>query len=47
MHPIHEIVKVDYYMPGCPPSGDVFWKFLSDIIAGQEPSLPYDLLHFD
>ncbi len=47
VHPIHEIVKVDYYMPGCPPSGDVFWSFLTAIIAGQEPSLPYELVHFD
>ncbi|RLA17468.1 MAG: NADP oxidoreductase, partial [Gammaproteobacteria bacterium] len=46
-HPIHEIVKVDYYLPGCPPSGDVFWAFLSDVIAGREPSLPYELIHFD
>jgi len=47
VRPIHEIVKVDYYLPGCPPSGDVFWAFLSDIIAGREPSLPYELVHFD
>ncbi|MDQ7091677.1 MAG: NADP oxidoreductase [Methylococcales bacterium] len=47
VHPIHEIVKVDYYLPGCPPSANVFWKFLTDLIAGQEPSLPYELLHYD
>ena len=47
VYPIHEIVKVDYYLPGCPPSADVFWTFLSELIAGQEPSLPYDLVHFD
>ncbi|MDF1583068.1 MAG: NADP oxidoreductase [Methyloprofundus sp.] len=47
VRPLHEIVKVDYYLPGCPPSGDVFWAFLSDIIAGREPSLPYELVHFD
>jgi len=47
VHPIHELVKVDYYLPGCPPSGDVFWAFLSDVIAGREPSLPYELVHFD
>jgi len=47
VRPIHEIVKVDYYLPGCPPSADVFWAFLSDIIAGREPALPYDLVHFD
>ena len=22
VHPIHELVKVDYFLPGCPPSGD-------------------------
>jgi NAD-reducing hydrogenase small subunit len=47
VHPIHEIVKVDYFLPGCPPSADVFWKFLTDLLAGREPSLPYELIHFD
>ncbi len=47
VHPIHEVVKVDYYLPGCPPSADVFWKFLTDLLAGQEPSLPYQLVHYD
>ncbi len=47
VHPIHEVVKVDYFLPGCPPSADVFWKFLTDLIAGQEPSLPYQLVHYD
>ncbi len=47
VHPIHEVVKVDYFLPGCPPSADVFWKFLTDLIAGQEPSLPYELVHYD
>ena len=27
VRPIHEVVKVDYFLPGCPPSADVFWKF--------------------
>ncbi|WP_428355354.1 NADP oxidoreductase [Methyloprofundus sp.] len=47
VRPIHEVVKVDYFLPGCPPSADVFWKFLTDLIAGQEPSLPYELVHYD
>ncbi len=47
VHPIHEIVKVDYFLPGCPPSAEVFWKFLTDLLAGREPSLPYELIHFD
>ncbi len=47
VRPIHEVVHVDYFLPGCPPSADVFWKFLSDLIGGQEPSLPYELVHYD
>jgi NAD-reducing hydrogenase small subunit len=47
VHPIHEVVKVDYFLPGCPPSADVFWKFFTDLLAGREPSLPYELIHYD
>lgn len=47
VHPIHEVVKIDYFLPGCPPSADVFWKFLTDLIAGREPVLDYDLVHYD
>ena len=39
VHPIHEVVKVDYFMPGCPPSGDAIWKVLTDLLAGREPEL--------
>lgn len=47
VYPIHEVVKIDYFLPGCPPSADVFWKFLTDFIDGKEPSLPYELVHYD
>jgi NAD-reducing hydrogenase small subunit len=47
VRPIHEIVKVDYFLPGCPPSADVFWAFLTALLEGSEPALPYELIHFD
>ena len=47
VHPIHEVVKVDYFLPGCPPSADVFWTFLTALIEGREPVLPYELVHYD
>jgi NAD-reducing hydrogenase small subunit len=47
VRPIHEVVKVDYFLPGCPPSADVFWAFLTALLEGREPSLPYDLVHYD
>ena len=47
VHPIHDVVRVDYYLPGCPPSADEFLKILGDLLAGKEPSLPQNLLHYD
>jgi NAD-reducing hydrogenase small subunit len=47
VHPIHEVVKVDYYLPGCPPSADAFVKVLTDLLEGREPSLPKEMLHYD
>jgi NAD-reducing hydrogenase small subunit len=47
VRPIHEIVKIDYFLPGCPPSADVFWSFLTDLLEGREPKLPNELIHFD
>lgn len=47
VRPIHEIVKIDYFLPGCPPSGDAIWKFLTDLIAGRTPILGHGLLFYD
>lgn len=47
VHPIHEVVRVDYFLPGCPPSGDAIWTFLTELISGRTPTLPYELRHFD
>ncbi len=47
VRPIHEVVKVDYFLPGCPPSADVFWKFLTDLATGKSPTLPYELVRYD
>jgi len=47
VHPVHEVVKIDYFLPGCPPSADAIWKFLTDLAAGRQPSLPYSLMRYD
>lgn len=47
VHPLHEVVRIDYFLPGCPPPADAFWKFLTDLIAGNEISFPYNLIHYD
>ena len=47
VHPVHEVVHVDYFLPGCPPPADLFWQFLTDLLAGREPTLDRSLVHYD
>jgi NAD-reducing hydrogenase small subunit len=47
VHPIHEVVHVDYFLPGCPPSADAIWTFLNDLIAGRTPHLGHGLMRYD
>ena len=47
VHPLHEVVKIDYFLPGCPPSADAIWKFLTDLLAGHTPQLGHGLIQFD
>lgn len=39
VRPVHEFVKVDMYLPGCPPSADTFYTVLSDLLAGRTPDI--------
>jgi NAD-reducing hydrogenase small subunit len=47
VHPIYEVVKVDYFLPGCPPSADAIWTFLNELLAGDPISFPYSQIHYD
>ena len=47
VHPIHEVVYIDYFLPGCPPSADAIWAFLTALIAGRKPQLDHALIRFD
>ena len=47
VHPLHEVVRIDYFLPGCPPSADAIWTFLTDLLAGRTPSLGHGLIHYD
>jgi len=35
---IHDVVKVDHFLPGCPPSADDIFGFVSDLLAGRTPA---------
>ena len=47
VHPIHEVVKVDYFLPGCPPGGDAIWTFLTELLEGRPVGFPYTQLRYD
>jgi len=37
--PVHEFVKVDVFVPGCPPSADTIHFVLMELLAGRTPDL--------
>jgi NAD-reducing hydrogenase small subunit len=37
--PLHEVVKVDYYIPGCPPSADLINYVVTELLAGRTPNM--------
>jgi NAD-reducing hydrogenase small subunit len=37
--PIHHVVKVDVFVPGCPPSADTIFHVITELLAGREPDL--------
>ena len=47
VYPCHEIVKIDYFLPGCPPNADLIWTALTALLKGGEMNLPYEMIKFD
>jgi NAD-reducing hydrogenase small subunit len=37
--PVHEVVDVDVFVPGCPPSADAIYFVLTELLAGRKPDL--------
>ena len=35
VYPCHEIVKIDGFLPGCPPKADLFWDALHLLMSGK------------
>ncbi|MCS6811369.1 MAG: NADP oxidoreductase [Tepidimonas sp.] len=45
--PVHEVVRIDHALPGCPPPADAFWQLLQDLMAGRAPDLRGGLIRYD
>jgi NAD-reducing hydrogenase small subunit len=39
VRPVHELVTVDVFVPGCPPSADTIYHLLKELLAGRIPNL--------
>ncbi len=35
--PVHHVVDVDVFLPGCPPSADLIYQLLVDVLEGRSP----------
>lgn len=44
--PVHEVVEVDLFLPGCPPSGPTIRAVLEKVIAGEPVDLRGLHIHF-
>ena len=44
--PVHEVVHVNYFLPGCPPPADRIKALLVQVLNGEEPKLEGPQLKF-
>jgi NAD-reducing hydrogenase small subunit len=46
VRPLHEVVPVEFYLPGCPPPAARIRALLEDLVAGRAPQLAEAELRF-
>jgi NAD-reducing hydrogenase small subunit len=44
---VDKVVKVDLFIPGCPPSADTLWYALTELLAGRMPVFPPEYFKYD
>ncbi|MBE0569241.1 MAG: NADP oxidoreductase [Deltaproteobacteria bacterium] len=47
VYPCHEVVKIDCFIPGCPPSADAIWAHVTALLAGKPVEPVYSHLKYD
>jgi [NiFe] hydrogenase diaphorase moiety small subunit len=43
----NEIVKIDYFIPGCPPDASHIWKVVKNLLWGEDFSILYSEFKYD
>lgn len=44
--PLHQVIKVDVYLPGCPPAPERIMAVLTALLAGRPVTLPPEMRSF-
>jgi len=44
--PVHEVIKVDAFIHGCPPTADQIWQALNDLLQNRLPSASHVFLRY-
>ena len=45
--PVSEVVKVDCFVPGCPPQSEAILYAITELLNGRIPVLPKEMMRFD
>jgi len=45
--PVNAVVKVDCFVPGCPPRAEAIKYVLTELLQGRIPVLPSEMMRFD
>ncbi len=44
--PLHQVIPVDVFLPGCPPGPDRIWAAVTALLKGEPVSLPAEMRTF-
>lgn len=43
----HELVRIDYFIPGCPPSANHIWRIVKNLLFNEDYSILYSDFKYD
>ena len=43
----NDIVKIDYFLPGCPPNADFIWKMVKNVLFDANIPIAYNEFKYD
>lgn len=47
VYPCHEVVKIDHFLPGCPPRPGLIWEAIVALLEGRTPNYAYEDFKYD